>query len=181
MSYPVSAGAFRLSFRNNRVPARITVGVALLLVGAGASTGLLLQGGGQGEDPTSKARIPAQAVPKNPSPSAAPSSPEPFKATKAPSTPVPSATQPKALSATPSPKQECAGPRAGTREARRALESADEVTRKWTGRGAAHWSGGPAASAGDRPWWTRCTATGPDRDGRPPGARNWRGGGAGPQ
>jgi hypothetical protein len=144
VSYPAPSGAFWLSSRINRVPARITVSVALLLVGAGISTGLLLQGGDADEEPTSQSRLPAQAVPREPTPSVAPTSAKPSK-TKPPPKPTPSKTQPAITpSATPSPRQTSRDPLAGIPEAQRALKFADEVTEQWAspGPGSTHWNRG---------------------------------------
>ncbi|SCK19455.1 hypothetical protein [Streptomyces sp. WMMB 322] len=142
VAYPTPSAALRLTFRN-RVPARLTVSVALALVGAGVAAGVLLAGGNDPE-PISKNRPPASAVPREPTPSPPPptSSPEPTK-TKAPPKPAPATTQPtRTPSAAPSPSRTYRDPFEGIRDAQRALEFADEVKRQWTGEGLGerHWN-----------------------------------------
>ena len=135
VAYPtIASGALR-STVPNRVPVRLLVTAALLLAGAGASTGLLLAGGEEKQEPISKNRPPASAVPREPTPSAPPSSPEPSR-TKAPPKPAPVTTQPtNTPSASPSPTRGHRPPFAGIPEAQRAFEFADQVTREWTGQG----------------------------------------------
>ncbi|WP_314175400.1 hypothetical protein [Streptomyces winkii] len=137
VSYPATPGTPRLGLRIDRLPTRMTVGLALLVVGAGVSAGFLLQG--QDEEPTSKGRIPAQAVPHEPTPSVTPSSAEPSK-TKAPPKPAPTTTQPRVTpTPTPTPTQTYKDPFAEIPEAQRALEFADEVTREWASPGPTNW------------------------------------------
>jgi hypothetical protein len=138
VAYPTPSAALRLTFLS-RVPTRITVSVALLLAGAGVSTGLLLTGGDENQEPVSKNRPPASSVPREPTPSAPPTSAEPSK-TKAPPKPAPATTQPtRTPSAAPSPTRTYRDPFADIPEARRALRFADEVTREWTGPDSPYW------------------------------------------
>lgn len=119
----------------NRVPARLSVSLALALAGAGVVAGVGLAGGGETPEPISKNRPPASAVPREPTPSAPPSSPEPTK-TKTPPKPAPVTTQPtRTASPAPSPTHTYRDPFEDIPEAQRALRFADEVTRQWTGEG----------------------------------------------
>lgn len=138
LAYPASSGPLRSTFRN-RVPARFMVSAVLLLAGAGVSTGLLLAGGDDNQEPISKNRAPASSVPREPTPSAPPSSAEPSK-TKAPPKPAPATTRPtRTPSAAPSPTRTYKDPFADIPEAQRALRFADEVKREWTGPDSPYW------------------------------------------
>jgi hypothetical protein len=137
VSYPAPTAAFPFNLRPFRGPVRLTASVALLVIGTGVGTGLLLQGGDD-EVPVSKDRLPATAVPRAPTPTPEPSTPKPSK-TKKPK-PAPTTTPPPSTpSAKPTKKQPPGRPLPGIPEAERALELADKLTKQWGHPGNPHW------------------------------------------
>ncbi|WP_141747707.1 hypothetical protein [Streptomyces nanshensis] len=137
-------GLYRVSYQHAPAPprftlhalaaipmaARLTVSVAVLVVGTGVLTGLVV-GGDKDEDQMAK-RPPVTTVPREPLPTATSSSPEPSK-TKAPPKPAPAATTPPPSThpPKPSPSKTSAPPIPGIKEAQWAIELAEELQKKY--------------------------------------------------
>lgn len=132
VSYPDASPVFPLNLRTVRslpMAARLTASAAVLVVGAGVLTGLLV--GGE-EEPVSREKLPSTAVPRDPPPSVPPSSPEPSKS-KTPPKPSPAAPTPSPTTSSPkpSPSKTSAPPIPGFKEAEWAIELAEELQRKY--------------------------------------------------
>lgn len=152
VSYPAPT-ALGLNLLRTRAPTRAAVGAVLLLVGAGITTGVLLQGDDD-EGPVSQDRLPATSVPREPVPSVPPSSPEATR-TKAPPKPAPTSTPPPSTpSATPSPTQSSQQPIPGISEAEDALELARKISEQWSPSGPNHWEQERQEdrTGAERPW-----------------------------
>jgi hypothetical protein len=143
VSYPAPSAESRWNVRalgSAPLTAKLTISVAVLVVGTGVTTGLLL---GSGEDePISKNRVPVTADPRDPIPTAVPSSPKPSK-TKTPPAPAPTTTPPPTYSATPSPTRSSAQPIPGISEAEWAAELAEELRKKYGPPGQGRWDQDP--------------------------------------
>ncbi|GGO46972.1 hypothetical protein GCM10012287_18520 [Streptomyces daqingensis] len=114
---------------------------AVLVLGAGVAAGLMAAGG-DAEEPVSNKKIPASALPREPTETAEPTSPEPTKS-EAPAKPAPTTTSPPPSSPAPeptdTPTSEPSVP--GVSEAEWAREFAERWREKYgaPGPGRTHW------------------------------------------
>lgn len=141
VAYPAPAS---LRLNPLRTPRQIAIGAAFLVAGAGISTGMLMQDSQEGP-PTSQDRVPATAVPREPTYSPPPPPPEPTKTKETPPKPAPTTTQPSTPPATPSPTQSTEQPAPGFSEAEDALELARQISEQYDdrdGEGSYYWNGG---------------------------------------
>jgi hypothetical protein len=104
VAYPATRDASPSRIRAARLTptaARLVLSGAALAVGAGVLAGLMA-GSGDGEEPVSGEKVPATALPREPTATPEPTSPKPSK-TKAPPTTAPATTTPPASTQSPKP------------------------------------------------------------------------------